>query len=214
MASNRQEFIEWALAQQALKFGEFVLKSGRVSPYFFNCGQFTSGAALATLGKYYQKTISESGIVFDQLFGPAYKGIPLVSATAIAFSQNEGRDVPYAFNRKEVKDHGEGGQLVGKLKGRVLIVDDVITAGTATAESVQIIQAAGAEPVGLVIALDRQERGQGTTSAIDEIKKKYKIPVLSIIRRDDLLAFVKNTPQFESFAEKMDSYCQEYGVVG
>ncbi|MGH8398373.1 MAG: orotate phosphoribosyltransferase, partial [Gammaproteobacteria bacterium] len=172
MQDYRQEFLEFALEHEVLRFGEFTLKSGRASPYFFNAGLFNSGAALAKLGRLYAHAVVESGIGFDMLFGPAYKGIPLVSVTAAALAEHHGRDLPWCFNRKEAKDHGEGGLLVGApLAGRVLIIDDVITAGTAVRESLNIIRQAGATPTGLIIALDRQERGQQGKSAIAELRE-------------------------------------------
>lgn len=188
MQDYQREFLEFALARGVLRFGEFTLKSGRRSPYFFNAGLFNSGAALAALGRFYARTIVDSGMQFDMLFGPAYKGIPLVSVTAVALAEHHGRDLPWSFNRKEAKDHGEGGQLVGApLQGRVLIVDDVITAGTAMRESLSMIRAAGARPAGLVIALDRQERGQGEKPAIAELRDTEAIEVASIARLEDII---------------------------
>jgi orotate phosphoribosyltransferase len=188
MQQYKQAFIELALNRGALKFGSFTLKSGRESPYFFNAGLFNTGAALAELGGCYADAIANAGLDFDVLFGPAYKGIPLATATAVALAERHGRDVPWVFNRKEAKDHGEGGQLVGApLAGRALIVDDVITAGTAIRESIGIIAAAGARPCGVVLALDRQERGQGERSAVQEVEQELGLPVTSIITLDDLL---------------------------
>lgn len=208
----KTEFLELAIAQGALRFGEFTLKSGRLSPYFFNAGQFSGGAALASLGRFYAQSITASGLGFDMLFGPAYKGIPLATATAIALAA-EGRDVPCAFNRKEVKDHGEGGVLMGaRLAGRVLIVDDVITAGTAIRESVRIIEAAGAKPFGVAIALDRQERGQGEMSAIQEVKARYGLEVVAIASLADLLAFVEHQPEMAVTRRAIESYRARYGV--
>ena len=189
MHDHKQAFIELALARGALKFGSFALKSGRESPYFFNAGLFNTGAALAELGGCYAAAINGAGLEFDVLFGPAYKGIPLATATAVALAARYGRDVPWVFNRKEAKDHGEGGNLVGApLAGRALIVDDVITAGTAIRESIDIIRAAGAEPCGVVLALDRQERGRGERSAVQEVEQELGLPVTSIITLGDLLA--------------------------
>src|SRR5687768_260702 len=181
-------FIDLCLDLGVLRFGEFKLKSGRTSPYFFNAGLFKSGRALLELGRHYAQAIQSAELQYDLLFGPAYKGIPLVTTTAIALADRHGRDVPWAFNRKEAKDHGEGGTIVGTpLAGRVLIVDDVITAGTAIRESVDIIRAAGATPVGVVIALDRQERGQSTRSAVQEVEQDLGLPVTSIIKLSDLI---------------------------
>jgi orotate phosphoribosyltransferase len=181
-------FIDLALARDALRFGHFKLKSGRESPYFFNAGLFSDGTSAAVLGRCYAAAIVRSGIEFDMIFGPAYKGIPLATATAIALSEHHGRNVPYAFNRKESKDHGEGGKVVGTpLKGRVLIIDDVITAGTAVRESLDIIRAAGAEPVAVALALDRQERGQGPLTAVQEVEKEHGLACVSIVTLTDLI---------------------------
>jgi len=210
--SCKTEFLKLAIAQGALRFGEFTLKSGRVSPYFFNAGQFSGGAALASLGRFYARSITASGLGFDVLFGPAYKGIPLATATAIAFAE-QGRDVPCAFNRKEIKDHGEGGALMGApLAGRVLIIDDVITAGTAIRESVRIIDAAGAKSVGVAIALDRQERGQGELSAVQEVSQRYGLKVVAIASLADLLAFVGHRPEMAATRCAIESYRARYGV--
>jgi len=212
MQAYQQRFIELALAQQALSFGEFTLKSGRVSPYFFNAGKFFSGASLLELGRCYAETLVGSGVDFDVLFGPAYKGIPLVATTACAMADRCGRDVPYAYNRKEAKDHGEGGVLVGApLKGRVLIVDDVITAGTAVREVMDIIRAAGAEPAGVIIGLNRQERGAGELSAIQEVERDYGIPVLSIIRLEHILSYLEAQGAVEDLA-RVRAYRDRYGV--
>ncbi len=207
------EFLQFALEQGVLRFGEFTLKSGRISPYFFNAGLFNSGAAMARLGGFYAQAIQGSGLAFDMLFGPAYKGIPLAVATAIALAAEHGRDVPYAFNRKQVKDHGEGGNLVGApLAGRVLIVDDVITAGTAVREAVTIIRSARAQPVGMAIALDRQERGQGTQSAIQEVESELGIQVLNIATLDDLLSFVQGQATLADNLHAIQAYQEQYGV--
>jgi len=188
MQPYQRDFLELALQRNALRFGEFKLKSGRVSPYFFNAGLFDSGSALARVGRAYADAATDSGIAFDMLFGPAYKGITLASATAVALAEHHHRSVPWAFNRKEAKDHGEGGNIVGSpLKGRVLIVDDVITAGTAIRESVEIIRAAGAEPAGVALALDRQERGQGTQSAVQEVSAQFGLRCVSILTLADLI---------------------------
>jgi orotate phosphoribosyltransferase len=181
-------FIDLALEREALRFGHFKLKSGRESPYFFNAGLFSDGNSAAVLGRCYAAAIVRSGIVFDMIFGPAYKGIPLATATAIALSEHHDRNVPYAFNRKESKDHGEGGKVVGTtLRGRVLIVDDVITAGTAVRESLDIIRGAGAEPVAVALALDRQERGQGALTAVQEVEKEHGLQCVSIVTLADLI---------------------------
>ena len=188
MQEYQLNFIELALARNALRFGQFTLKSGRSSPYFFNAGLFSDGEAALVLGQCYAGAIARSGIAFDMLFGPAYKGIPLATAAAIALAAHHDRSVPYAFNRKEAKDHGEGGNVVGSpLRGRVLIIDDVITAGTAIRESLEIIQAAGAQPVGVALALDRQERGQGQRSAVQEIEATYGLKCVSVVTLADLI---------------------------
>jgi orotate phosphoribosyltransferase len=188
MQEYQSQFIELALARTALRFGSFKLKSGRESPYFFNAGLFSDGAAAAALGRCYAAALTRSGIDFDMLFGPAYKGIPLVTATAIALADHHGRNVPYVFNRKESKDHGEGGMLVGgALTGRVVIVDDVITAGTAVRESIELIRAAGAQPVAVALALDRQERGTGELSAVQEMERQFGLRTVSILTLGDLI---------------------------
>ncbi|MDP5052750.1 MAG: orotate phosphoribosyltransferase [Congregibacter sp.] len=193
MQAYQREFIELARRHNVLRFGDFTLKSGRKSPYFFNAGAFDSGAALASLGRHYAQCIVESGIEFDVLLGPAYKGIPLATATAVALADHHGRDVPFAYNRKEAKSHGEGGVLVGAaLHGRVLVIDDVITAGTAVAEVIDMIQGAGAELAGVVIGLNRQERGQGQLSAIQEIEQKWGVQVCSIIAMQDLIDYLRD----------------------
>ena len=213
MKDYQRQFLEFALARQVLRFGEFTLKSGRKSPYFFNAGLFNSGAALAAIGRSYAQAVVDSGIKFDMLFGPAYKGIPLATVTAAALSEHHGIDLPYCFNRKEAKDHGEGGNLVGApLQGRVLIVDDVITAGTAVREAVSIIRAAGAEPVGLVIALDRQERGQGALSAVKEVEQEHRMQVAAIVRLAELRDWVASQPELKSALAAIDAYRAEYGA--
>lgn len=206
-------FIQLALANKALRFGEFTLKSGRVSPYFFNAGLFDSGAALAKLGEFYTMAIQNSKLSFDMLFGPAYKGIPLVSSTAIALAKTVGRDLPFCFNRKEIKNHGEGGIIVGApLLGKVLIIDDVITAGTAIRESIQIIQAAGATPAGIVIALNRQERGQrANISTLQEIEETYQIPIISIATIQDIMNYLSQSPEFNNNLVSIKKYQTEYG---
>ncbi len=213
MLPFQREFIEFALSREVLKFGEFALKSGRLSPYFFNAGLFQRGSDLARLGRFYAQAIQASTIDFDLLFGPAYKGIPLVSTTAVALAEHHGRDLPWCFNRKEAKDHGEGGLIVGApLKGRVLIIDDVITAGTAIRETMQILERHGATPAGVVVALDREERGQGELSAIQEIERDYRIPVAAIIRLRDLISFLQQAPAFRSYAPAIEDYRQRYGI--
>lgn len=195
MQDYQREFLRFALDQGVLRFGDFTLKSGRHSPYFFNAGLFNTGAALARLGRFYAAALQASDLPCDVLYGPAYKGIPLAAATAIALAEQHGRDVPYAFNRKESKDHGEGGLIVGHpLQGEVLIIDDVITAGTSVRESIDIIQAHGARPAGVLIALDRQERGQDERSAVQEVRQRFGIPVVSIATLADLVAFLEASP--------------------
>ena len=209
----RQEFIEFALAQNVLRFGEFKTKAGRLSPYFFNAGLFNDGTALDRLSQFYAQAILASGIAVDVLYGPAYKGIPLVSVTALSLAR-AGRNLPFAFNRKEAKDHGEGGNIIGMpLAGRVLIVDDVISAGTSVRESVEIIRAAGAVPCGVVIALDRMERGTGALSAVQEVEQDYGLPVVSVATLDDLMAFLKQRPDFAEHEAAVARYRQEYGVA-
>jgi orotate phosphoribosyltransferase len=208
-----RDFIELALAHGVLRFGEFTLKSGRVSPYFFNMGRVDSGAALARVGRAYAAAAVDSGLGFDMLFGPAYKGIALAAATAMALADRHGRDLGFAYNRKEAKDHGEGGRLVGApLAGRVLVVDDVITAGTALRESLALIRASGATPAGILIALDRQERGQGARSATQELATEWSIPVFAIARLADLLAYAAERPQLAGEFERLQAYRQQYGV--
>jgi orotate phosphoribosyltransferase len=213
MKPYQQQFIEFALETGVLRFGSFTLKSGRTSPYFFNSGLFNTGASLARLGRFYAQAITESTLDYDVLFGPAYKGIPLASTTVIALADNHQRDVPYVFNRKEKKDHGEGGQLVGaELQGKVLIIDDVISAGTSVRESVEIIKMANAIPAGVIIALDRQERGQDSRSAIQEVEAEHKIPVVSIISLNDLLTYLQNNAELAEYLPAVEAYRREYGV--
>jgi orotate phosphoribosyltransferase len=209
----QRALIELAIERGVLRFGSFVLKSGRVSPYFFNAGLFNTGAALAALGQVYARAILDWGLGFDMLFGPAYKGIPLVAATAVALAADHGRDVPYGFNRKEAKDHGEGGQVVGApLAGRVVILDDVITAGTSVRESVALIRAAGAEPVGVCIALDRQERGTGSQSAVAEVQASFGLPVRSVIGLDDLIAYLTERGDLAEVLQGVRAYRTQYGA--
>jgi orotate phosphoribosyltransferase len=213
MHSYQSQFIQLALSSQALKFGEFTLKSGRQSPYFFNAGQFQTGNALAQLGRFYAQALMDAEVAFDMIFGPAYKGIPLATTTAVALADHHGRDVPYCFNRKEAKNHGEGGQLVGApLAGRVVIVDDVITAGTAVREVLDIIQAAGAEPAAIVIGLNRQERGRGELSAIGELVQLTGVPVISIINLADIVTFLAADPAQSELIAKIELYRKTYGV--
>lgn len=214
MQAYQQEFIELARHYQVLRFGEFTLKSGRISPYFFNAGAFASGAALAALGRCYAQRIVDSGLAFDVLLGPAYKGIPLAAATAIALADQHGRDVPFAYNRKEAKDHGEGGTLVGApLEGRVLVIDDVITAGTAVREVIGMIESAGAELAGVAIGLDRQERGSGELSAIQEIEQAHGISILSIIDINHIIAWLEGLGSDRaSDLAAMRAYRERYGV--
>ncbi|MGE0082767.1 MAG: orotate phosphoribosyltransferase [Thiohalomonadaceae bacterium] len=212
MHDYQREFLEFAISRGVLRFGQFTLKSGRVSPYFFNAGLFNSGAALARLGRYYAAAIANSGLAFDVLFGPAYKGIPLASAAAIALAEHHDRDLPYCFNRKEAKDHGEGGNIVGApLAGRVLIVDDVITAGTAIRESMALIEATGARAVGVVIALDRQERGTGELSAIQEVERNYGLKVVSIVTLADLITYLEEQGRTAE-VEAIRAYRAQYGI--
>lgn len=215
MSDFRRDFIAFAVEQNVLRFGEFITKAGRASPYFFNAGLFSSGAVLGALSRFYAKAAQASRIEFDVLFGPAYKGITLAAATSIALADAGCGDTPFCYNRKEAKDHGEGGVLVGApLKGRVLIIDDVISAGTSVRESVELIRAAGAEPVGVLIALDRRERGQGELSAVQEVARDYGIPVISIASLDDLLGFLADRPEMVENLSRVEKYRAQYGVKG
>ena len=214
MRSHQKEFIEMILAKQVLRFGDFTLKSGRTSPYFFNAGLINDGGSLARLGTCYAEAIIEAGIAFDMLFGPAYKGIPLATATAVAFAERHRRNVPIAFNRKEAKEHGEGGMLIGSpLDGRVLIIDDVLTAGTAVRQSLNLIKAAGAKPAGVVLALDRQERGLGTQSAVQEIQSTFGIPVIRIITLDHLIEYLAVGEDSEEL-QALRTHRRTWGVDG
>ena len=219
MQQYQLTFIDLALKRAALRFGTFTLKSGRTSPYFFNAGLFSDGEAAHVLGHCYAAALVHSGLAFDMLFGPAYKGIPLTTATAVAFAAAHGRSVPYAFNRKEAKEHGEGGRIVGApLKGRVLIVDDVITAGTAVRESLEIIRGCGAEPVGVALALDRQERGSGTLSAVQEVEQRYGLKCVSIVTLTELIEALSHSADAAAriSAEQLTSlqaYRQRYGIL-
>lgn len=212
MSNFRLDFIRFAVQQKVLCFGEFKTKAGRLSPYFFNAGLFNDGASLRSLSQFYAQAILASGVPFDMLFGPAYKGIPLAAGTAIALAE-QGSNVPYCYNRKEAKDHGEGGMTVGApLQGRVLIIDDVISAGTSVRESIDLIRAAGAEPCGVVIALDRMERGQGELSAAQEVEHSYGIPVVSIATLDDLLGYLQSEAGMVQNLAMVQSYRDRYGV--
>lgn len=212
MTDFRQEFIEFAIQRRVLRFGEFKTKAGRLSPYFFNAGLFNDGEALQKLGQFYARAILAAGVEFDMLFGPAYKGIPLVAAIAIALAQ-QGRNVPFCFNRKEAKDHGEGGSLVGApLQGRVLIVDDVISAGTSVRESVELIGQHNARPCGVAIAIDRMERGSGTLSAVQEVSQNYGIPVISIADLDSLVGYLQNHAEMAENRVAVAAYREQYGV--
>ncbi len=212
MKNNVENFIELCIENQVLRFGEFTLKSGRISPYFFNAGLFHSGVALQQLGRFYADAIIESGVEFDVLFGPAYKGIPLATATGIALAEHYQRDIPVTFNRKEAKDHGEGGVLIGApLQGKILVIDDVITAGTAFRQSQQLIAEAGAEVCGVVIAMNRQERGLGGKSALEEISDEFSIPVVSIIQLDDIISYLHQQADTQ-FLAAIEKYREEFGV--
>jgi len=211
----KNEFLRLAIENEVLRFGEFTLKSGRVSPYFFNAGLFATGKAMALLGQYYAQAIIDSGIRFDVLFGPAYKGIPLAAVTAAALYEKHGLNIPWAYNRKEKKDHGEGGQLVGApMQGKVLIIDDVITAGTAIREAVDMIEDTGAELGGVVIAMDRQEKGQGALSAVQEVEQRFGVRVAKIAGLDDLMDFLAQDPSLSGFVEQMQAYRDTYAVNG
>ncbi|UYZ84190.1 orotate phosphoribosyltransferase [Entomomonas sp. E2T0] len=213
MQDYQRDFIQFAIEQGVLKFGEFTLKSGRVSPYFFNAGLFNSGLAISRLGQFYAAAIVESGLEFDVLFGPAYKGVPLAIATAISLAEDYEQDYPWCFNRKEAKDHGEGGVLVGApLKGDVLIIDDVMTAGTAIREVMQIVKAEKAITAGVIIALDRQERGKGELSAIQEIENDFRMPVLSIVTLDMILEYLSEDKTLKEYLPSVKKYREEYGV--
>ncbi|ADL54087.1 orotate phosphoribosyltransferase [Gallionella capsiferriformans] len=212
MFNFRQDFIRFAVQKQVLRFGEFQTKAGRLSPYFFNAGLFNDGDSMRNLSQFYAQAIIASDIPFDMIFGPAYKGIPLATGAAIALSE-QGRNVPYSYNRKEAKDHGEGGTTVGAtLQGRVLIIDDVISAGTSVRESIELIRAAGAEPCAVVIALDRMERGLGDLSAVQEVRENYGIPVIAIATLNDLLGFLQNEPEMIANLDAVRAYRDLFGV--
>ncbi|MCW8828940.1 MAG: orotate phosphoribosyltransferase [Gammaproteobacteria bacterium] len=213
MQEYKREFIEFAIENNVLRFGQFTLKSGRISPYFFNAGLFNTGAHLTRLSHFYAAAIQDTGIEFDTLFGPAYKGIPLAATTAVALYERYQRNIPYCFNRKEAKDHGEGGNIVGApLAGRILIIDDVITAGTAIGEAMQIIDDAGAKAAGVVIALDRQEKGRGELSAIQEVEQNYGLKVASIITLGDLMDYLEGDSAMAEHLEAIQTYRNQYGV--
>jgi orotate phosphoribosyltransferase len=217
MKNYQREFIEFALAKQVLRFGEFTLKSGRTSPYFFNAGLFNTGRDLARLGRFYAQALADSNIAFDLLFGPAYKGIPIATTTAVALADHHDMDVPYCFNRKEAKTHGEGGSLVGSpLQGKIMLVDDVITAGTAIRESMEIIKAHGAELSGVLIALDRQEKGQGELSAIQEVERDFGTQVIAIVTLADVVTYLEENiasqPELVTSLANINQYRESYGI--
>lgn len=213
MTDFRQDFLAFSMAREVLRFGRFTTKAGRSTPYFFNAGLFNDGESLRQLGGFYANALLAAGLGCDQLFGPAYKGITLASATAIALAE-KGHNLPYSYNRKEAKDHGEGGRLVGApLSGRVVIVDDVITAGTSVRESVELIRGEGATPAGVLIALDRMERGQGEASAVDEVRERFGIPVVAIATLDDLMSFIAHRPDLAVHAAAVADYRARYGVT-
>jgi orotate phosphoribosyltransferase len=216
MQPYQRAFLDFAMQHGVLQFGSFTLKSGRTSPYFFNAGLFNTGATLAKLGQFYAQTIEDSGIEYDLIFGPAYKGIPLSASAIIALATDFSRDIPYIFNRKEKKDHGEGGELVGApLEGRVIIVDDVITAGTAIREVMALFKKyPAAKPAAVVVAIDRQERGQGKLSAIQEVERDFGIPVISVVNLEHVLAFAEKSPKLSEHAEAIRRYRDQYGIEG
>ena len=214
MKDYQKEFIEFALEKQVLKFGEFTLKSGRTSPYFFNAGLFNTGRDLARLGRFYAAALEDAGIDYDVLFGPAYKGIPIATTTAVALADHHDKDVPYCFNRKEKKAHGEGGTLVGsELKGKIMLVDDVITAGTAIRESMEIIAAAGADLSGVLIALDRQEKGKAELSAIQEVERDFGTKVISIVKLADLISYLEAKGTMDEHLAAVKAYRDQYGIA-
>ncbi|ATG76328.1 orotate phosphoribosyltransferase [Pseudoalteromonas sp. B131b] len=214
MKDYQKEFIEFALEKQVLKFGEFTLKSGRTSPYFFNAGLFNTGRDLARLGRFYASALEDSAIEYDVLFGPAYKGIPIATTTAVALADHHDKDVPYCFNRKEKKAHGEGGTLVGsELNGKIMLVDDVITAGTAIRESMEIIAQNGADLSGVLIALDRQEKGKAELSAIQEVERDFNTQVISIVKLADLISYLENQGTMDEHLASVKAYRDQYGVA-
>lgn len=213
MKAYQKEFIEFAIEKQVLKFGEFTLKSGRISPYFFNAGLFNTGRDLARLGRFYAAALQDSGIAYDLLFGPAYKGIPIATTTAVALSNDYDLDIPYCFNRKEAKTHGEGGSLVGsELSGKIMLVDDVITAGTAIRESMDIINANHAQLAGVLIALDRQEKGKAELSAIQEVERDYDAKVISIVQLADVVNYLETLPEMQQHLQSVQAYRVKYGI--
>lgn len=213
MKAYQREFIELAMKKQVLKFGEFTLKSGRKSPYFFNAGLFNTGRDLALLGRFYAAALCDSGVQYDVLFGPAYKGIPIATTTAVALAEHHDLDMPYCFNRKEAKDHGEGGTLVGSpLSGRIVVVDDVITAGTAIRESMEIIRQNNASLAGVMLSLDRQEKGKGELSAVQEVERDYGCQVFSIITLNDLISYLAEDPQMDGHLQAVRAYREQYGI--
>ncbi|EGT3623291.1 orotate phosphoribosyltransferase [Morganella morganii] len=213
MKAYQREFIELAMKKQVLKFGEFTLKSGRKSPYFFNAGLFNTGRDLALLGRFYAAALCDSGVQYDVLFGPAYKGIPIATTTAVALAEHHDLDMPYCFNRKEAKDHGEGGTLVGSpLNGRIVVVDDVITAGTAIRESMEIIRQNNATLAGVMLSLDRQEKGKGELSAVQEVERDYGCQVFSIITLNDLISYLAEDPQMDAHLQAVRAYREQYGI--
>ena len=212
-ATFRTDFVRFAIDTGVLRFGSFKTKAGRMSPYFFNAGLFNSGATVGKLAAFYAQALLAANVEFDMLFGPAYKGIGLATATSVALAEKHGRDVPFAYNRKEAKDHGEGGTLIGApLKGRVLILDDVISAGTSVRESVELIRAAGATPAGVVIALDRMERGKGTLSAVQEVKENFGIPVIAVATLEDLIGYLADSPELAANLDAVKAYREQYGI--
>lgn len=214
MKDYQKEFIEFALEKQVLKFGEFTLKSGRTSPYFFNAGLFNTGRDLARLGRFYASALEDSAMEYDVLFGPAYKGIPIATTTAVALADHHDKDVPYCFNRKEKKAHGEGGTLVGsELNGKIMLVDDVITAGTAIRESMEIIAQNGADLSGVLIALDRQEKGKAELSAIQEVERDFNTKVISIVKLADLISYLENQGTMDEYLTSVKAYRDQYGVA-
>ena len=214
MQQYQKDFIEFAIDKQVLRFGEFTLKSGRISPYFFNSGLFNDGNSLAELGNYYAAAVKHAGIDFDMIYGPAYKGVPLASSMAIAFSREYNKSYPFCFNRREVKDHGEGGMIVGAgINGRVLIIDDVISAGTSVRESIDIIAGQGGTTAGVVVAVDRQERGQRERSAIQEVERAHQIRIISIICLEDIMQYMQQHPDLRAHLEAILDYRKQYGVI-
>jgi len=215
MQDYQKEFLKFVIDRNILRFGEFTLKSGRKSPYFFNAGLFNTGQALGFIGRCYAAAVQQSGLDYDVVFGPAYKGIPLASATSIALAQHHDRDAPYCFNRKEAKDHGEGGSTIGApLEGRVLVIDDVMTAGTAVRESATILQAHDAQLAGVAISLDRMERGASELSAVQEVQERFGVPVISIATAEDLLSYLQSQPDMAQHLDAISEYRRHYGVMG